>query len=960
MTSIESDLSAMLDRQAQRAWHNILERLDARSIAELSTLIAAPKLQRQLARALACSPFIARTLRNRPTLLLELLCSGILQRPLGEEELREQLQLQLAVPEADLTSVLRCYRQLHMVRIIWRDFCRLADTLETMRDTSLLADVTIYQAQEVSRLALEDRYGRPMGAASGKHQQLIVLAMGKLGARELNVSSDVDLIFAFDESGYTDSENASISNQEFFTKLGQALINALDQVTVDGFVFRVDMRLRPYGESGALVSNFAALEQYYQDQGRDWERYAMIKARPITGIDEHATVLMETLRPFVYRRYIDFGVIESLRDMKQMINGEVRRRNLQDDVKLGHGGIREVEFIAQCFQLIRGGRERSLQRRELLPILAECAKLGCLPEQVVDELSAAYLFLRDSEHAIQGYGDLQTQALPVDELARTAMATVMGCANWQEYLLQLERYRANVDRHFQALIAAPTEQSSVASTGSGEPITIALLEQLGFGQPAAALQLLDELQQTPRVVTLQAEGKSRLHRFLPQLLEACADTHDADLALQRVMPLVVSVLRRSAYFVMLMENPVALNELAALCGASPWMARQLSQHPVLLDELLDRESLYTAPDKNLLRDELRQQTARLTAGDLEAQMEVLRYFKASHVLRVAASELVGRLPLMQVSDKLTWIADVILEHVVTVAWLDLCAKYGEPARTSEGPGFAIYGYGKLGGIELGYGSDLDLVFVCETVKGGQTDGQRSIDNSVFYTRLGQRIIHILDTRMALGQLYEVDMRLRPSGDSGMLVIGTTGFRDYQKDSAWTWEHQALVRARFVAGDQAVASQIDDIRTEILSMPRDQAKLAQEVGSMRAKMRDHLLPQRHEENREFHLKQDSGGIVDIEFMVQYAVLAWSHKVPELTRWSDNVRILEVLGREGLFEQHECDALAQAYLAYRAAAHQLALQQQADSVPVERFAESKIAVETKWRQLFGDQQINKAEE
>ncbi|MCL4105977.1 UNVERIFIED_CONTAM: hypothetical protein GTU68_058283 [Idotea baltica] len=536
----------------------------------------------------------------------------------------------------------------------------------------------------------------------------------------------------------------------------------------------------------------------------------------------------------------------------------------------------------------------------------------------------------------------------------------MGCENWPEYLLQLEGHRVKVDRHFQALIAAPTEQSSDDGADPNEPLTQASLKKLGFRQPADAVVLLDELLESPRVVTLQAEGKLRLQRFLPQLLEACADTSDADLALQRVMPLVTAVLRRSAYFVMLMENPVALQELAALCGASPWMAKQLSQHPVLLDELLDRESLYTAPDKSLLRDELRQQTARLIAGDLEAQMDVLRYFKASHVLRVAASELVGRLPLMQVSDKLTWIADVILEHVVTVAWLDLCAKYGEPARTSEGSGFAIYGYGKLGGIELGYSSDLDLVFVCETVKGGQTNGQRSIDNAVFYTRLGQRIIHILETRMTLGQLYEVDMRLRPSGESGMLVIGTVGFKDYQQDSAWTWEHQALVRARFVAGDKAVADQIELIRTEILSKSRDPIELAKEVGSMRAKMREHLLPQRRKENGEFHLKQDSGGIVDIEFMVQYAVLAWSHKFPELTRWSDNVRILEVLGREGLFDQRECDALAQAYLAYRAAAHQLALQQQPDIVPVERFAESKIAVENKWRQLFGNEQTTETKE
>jgi glutamate-ammonia-ligase adenylyltransferase len=376
----------------------------------------------------------------------------------------------------------------------------------------------------------------------------------------------------------------------------------------------------------------------------------------------------------------------------------------------------------------------------------------------------------------------------------------------------------------------------------------------------------------------------------------------------------------------------------------------MARHPVLLDELLDRASLYTAPDKSLLQDELRQQVARLAPDDLEAQMDALRYFKASHVLRVAASELAGRLPLMQVSDKLTWIAEVILEQVLAVAWADLTKKYGEPQRDSNGSGFAVFAYGKLGGLELGYGSDLDLVFVCDAARQGMTNGARSIDNAVFYTRLGQRMIHIMETRMALGQLYEVDMRLRPSGESGMLVSTAQGFRSYQQESAWTWEHQALARARFVAGDPAVAKQVETVRRDILCQSRDEASLAQDVQKMRDRMREHLLSDGIAKDGEFHLKQGSGGIVDIEFMVQYAVLAWSHRVPQLARWSDNVRILETLGREGLFEQQECDALTGAYLAFRSAAHQLSLQQQPGIVPADRFSDFRAAVSAKWQQLF----------
>ncbi len=944
-------LPESLASEAQRAWQRILERADETTTQDLIELAAHGEHAGEIARVLACSPFVVEQSLRRPALLLDLLAGGDLARSFVENECLTSLQAALAA-EPDLDTTLRRFRQRQMLRIVWRDFTRRADTGETTRDTSLLAEACLQVAQNTLHAELVQRHGQPIGRHSGEPQELIVIAMGKLGARELNLSSDIDLIFAYPESGQTDGDKC-ITNEEFFIKLGQRLIASLDRVNAEGFVFRVDMRLRPYGDSGALVHNFTALEEYYQDQGRDWERYAMIKARPVTGQPRYARELIEDLRPFVYRRYVDFGVIESLRGMKQMINAEVRRRGLDNNVKLGHGGIREVEFIAQCFQLIRGGRDFGLQQRELLPVLEECVNLACLPQAAAAELREAYLFLRDSEHAIQGYMDRQTQELPVDPLPQAAMAQVMGRADWEAYLGELAAQRQRVSAHFDALIAAPEEESESDAPDLllwGEQLDAPILEELGFQDPDTALAQLQELQQSRRITVLQAAGRERLEAFMPQLIRACAEVEDPDLALARLLPLVSAVARRSAYLALLLENPQALDELVALCHASPWIAEQMTARPVLLDELLDRASLYTAPDKEALLSELREFTARIPMDDLEAQMDALRYFQAAHVLRVAASEITGRLPLKQVSDKLTYIAEVLLEQCIAVAWADLTAKYGEPAKDSPGTGFTVLGYGKLGGIELGYGSDLDLVFVFDAKRQGVTSGPRSIDNTVFYTRLGQLVIHILETRMSLGQLYEVDLRLRPSGESGMLVPSLSGFDNYQRDSAWTWEHQALVRARHVAGDVTVAEAAEAVRRETLCRERDEASLAAEVVKMRRKMRDHLLPREDRQNGEFHLKQGGGGIVDIEFMVQYAVLAWSHRVPALARWSDNVRILETLGQEGLFEQSECELLTEAYLAYRSAAHQLSLQQNPGVVPAGRFDDYRGAVEAKWQQLF----------
>ena len=950
----QGTLPDSLYQEALAVWQAIQEQATGEAQAGLSQLLGNNEHAQQFALAVSCSTFISQIVKVNPDCLVELYQSGDLHRSYDEDTMTQRLVSELASCEdiEQLMAILRQFRRREMLRIIWRDFNRLGSLNETIDEVSLLAETCIDQSVQFLQVELEKEYGQPQ--ADGVAQQLIVIAMGKLGACELNVSSDIDLIFAYPDAGQTVGGKRSLSNQEFFIKLGQQLIQVIDKQTADGFVFRVDMRLRPYGQSGALVLNFNAMEEYYQDQGRDWERYALIKARVVSGDFEQGEYLMGLLKPFVFRRYVDYGAIESLRSMKSMINTEVRRRGLHSDVKLGHGGIREIEFIVQCFQLIRGGRCTPLQKRELLAVLEHCVEFDCLPREAADELREAYVFLRNTEHGIQGFADKQTQALPTDGYPQQALAMVMGFNDWEAFMLILNQHRDRVQQHFKAVVAAPEDSEEETEGGQElwpQHLDAESLIESGFSDGEQVSQLLLELRDSRRVQHMQAIGRERLDVFMPQLLEACIASADPDTLLQRLLPLINSILRRTAYLMLLLENPQAAGQLYKLCAASPWISEQMARYPVLLDELLDSHSLYKTPDRDHLRNELQQQVARILLDDLEAHMEALRYFKSSQVLKVAACEISGHLPLMQVSDNLTFIAEVILEHVLALAWSDMVSKHGRPSHIEDtDPHFAVVGYGKMGGIELGYGSDLDLVFIYDMPPNTVTDGERSLDGTVFYTRLGQRMIHILTANMAMGPLYEVDMRLRPSGASGLLVSSVTAYRDYQQKQAWTWEHQALVRARVVVGEQSVVEQIQQIRCEVLCQSRDEAVLREEVVSMREKMRDHLLSAESEANGQFSLKHGRGGIVDIEFMVQYAVLAWSHRFPELAAWSDNVRILEALEHTGVIEADIRLALTDAYIGFRSAAHELALQSQSDAVCAERFERDIELVQQQWQTLL----------
>lgn len=990
----------LLQNFAEKTWNDYIQVETRENLPSLSSVLASSSINgkpinpdiffEQLTKAFTGSEFIAQNAALYPRMFQSLISSG---RLFSNQESSAWIanflsQGKLLATEVELDKYLRHSRQEQQFKTIWQDLNRLASMQEVTADLSAFADAAISLAADWHYRDLQKRYGTPIGKNSGLAQPFMVLGMGKLGAQELNISSDIDLIFTFPESGETDHAVNSIGNQEFFIKLGQKVIKSLDAMTADGFVFRVDMRLRPHGQSGSLAMSFVGMEDYYETQGRDWERYAMIKARlvawansnekPALDVEAARADLRKILRPFTYRQYIDFSVIDALRDMKSLIARQVQRKGMSTDVKLGEGGIREVEFIVQVFQLIRGGRDNRLQERQVCKMLPFLEKEKYLPEGVGKILLEAYVFLRNTEHAIQSWQDRQTQSLPADIPNQIRLAWVLGFQSWDDFFAQLQAYRQQVHKEFRAVIAAQDDEQPVnqpalhfwLSLWDGSLQGEEAQQQLIDRQIESANDLLKHLQhlrESKPVMSMQATSRTRLDTFIPLLLislyEHLQKGEVANMAetLGRIIPLIESVARRTAYLVLLVENPIALKQLVRLCAASLLIADQLTHYPALLDELLTPESLYAPPNKELLRDELRRDVLRLAWDDLEGHMEALRYFRSAHALRVSASEVAGVLPLMKVSDYLTYIAETILEHVLELAWQYMVSRHGYPKREDgslvEKPEFVIVGYGKLGGIELAHGSDLDLVFIHNAFANGYSSGEKELDNLSFYTRLGQRIIHILNTQTLSGKLYEVDMRLRPSGNSGLLVSSLAAFEKYQQQEAWTWEHQALVRARVVAGDENLGASFETVRQVVLQRLRDLPQLRKEVVDMRQKMRDQLgstSQSRQKGIALFNVKQDAGGIVDIEFMVQYAALAWAHQQPEIIRYTDNIRILESLETAGLLDADTVAQLIAAYKAYRSTGHRLALQRQ-DAVLEgdDQFATERQQVNAIWQRLMAVQ-------
>lgn len=867
--------------------------------------------------------------------------------------------------ESGVMKGLRQLRKLLMMRWIWQDALGNISLEQLTDELSDFADGCVIFAKTYTYQALVKQYGKPYFINDkGKRvlDELAVIAMGKLGAHELNLSSDIDLILVHQGRGDTDGDKAfgtrSIDNKRFMTRWGQGIIKLLDSCTADGFVFRVDMRLRPWGEGSDLAIHLAALQKYFCNHGRAWERFAWLKARVVGQVEpKFCEELQALIKPFVFRYYVDYSAFSALREMKSLIQNQVLQREDLDNIKLGAGGIRDIEFIVQAFQLIYGGRHPQLQVKACLEAMAALNELDYLDTATFKQLAAAYRFLRRLEHAIQAINDQQSQRLPQDDKWQHNLAITLGFENWQALLNRLDEHRHNVSVPFNKMVTErklPDDEMVSLNDKKEQP------EKLNDILTQDNRERLEQFLQSKMVKSLSSEAKSRLDAAYPVIVHALLSQPEPSLvntALPRLINLLEAICRRSIYLVMIAENPNATKALIPMLSASPWIANELARYPVLLDTFLQQRYRHL-PDKIELRNILRQQLLRVEPNDEEELLSVLRLFKKNQVLAVAASDVLAERPIMKVSDSLTYIAEVVLEATLERAFSELVKRYGYPIGQDGDPvteadcGFAIIGYGKLGGLEMSYSSDLDLVFLHKIKEQGLTTGETSVSGMKFAARLAQKLMTYLNTQTRDGRAYEVDMRLRPSGNAGMMVVSCHAFETYQLEKAWSWEHQALVRARAICGDRRVTARFCDIRRRVLALPRTLDDVRSNVTHMRLKMQTHLgTPITAQVAGKFQLKQDAGGIVDIEFLAQFAVLAYSHEHLSLTKWSDNVRIFEEVALLNIWSKQVCQDLTDAYLRLRAAIHQLALSEQSLLVDEANWAETRALVQDQWQHLMG---------
>ncbi|MEP7313671.1 MAG: bifunctional [glutamate--ammonia ligase]-adenylyl-L-tyrosine phosphorylase/[glutamate--ammonia-ligase] adenylyltransferase [Pseudomonadota bacterium] len=891
---------------------------------------ASPTLRTAASRVLLGSDFVARSITRHDDLLPGLIADGSLDvaRDLATyEALVAQVSVNAGGDEAAFMAALRRLRQREFVRITWRDLSGDADVDTTLAELSWFAEAVLGEATRFAGELLAKRHGMPSAAGA----ELVVLGMGKLGGGELNFSSDIDLVFLYSASGETQGAEP-LDCSEYYARQGRTLIRLLDAPTDEGFVFRVDMRLRPFGDSGPLACSFASFEDYLQAHGRDWERYAYVKARALTGRQQFATVRESVLRPFVYRRYLDFGVFESLREMKGLIAREVERREMAEHIKLGPGGIREIEFIVQAFQLIRGGQDRSLREPSLLSVLPRLRGAKLLPAAAVQELAAAYRFLRRLENRLQMLDDQQTHSLPVDPLVAERIAIMMDAPDFATLRQQLDAHRRLVTQHFDAVVLAPADARSSASarldlaplwepTLDSERLQSRLAEA-GVAEPAEVMRLLDSLRSSASVRRLDEVGRLRLKALLESLVHELPAVEPLPV-LRRLITIIEAIGQRSAYFALLLENAAARRRLVEVCAHGNFLATRIAAHPMLLDELIDDRVLEELPERAALSENLAALAGEVADEDPDRQVEALCRFQRAAIFRVALADLSGRLPVMHVSDRLTEIAELIVAQAMQFAWTQTTAKLGvprcEPMRRAVQ--VAAIGYGKLGGRELGYSSDLDLVFIHDSAGDNQeTDAATPVDNQVFFLRYTQRLLHLLTVHSAMGRLYEVDVRLRPSGKGGMLVTSIAAFRDYQFKEAWTWEHQALLHARAVAGPPALISRLEELRMDVLQNAVHRDDLQEKVRDMRERMRRELSAA---PAGQVDLKQVRGGIADIEFLAQYWALKWAREYPPVALFSDTIRQLESVASAALVPQATVDQLVGAYQTYRQHGHRRAL-------------------------------------
>ncbi|MGI9258692.1 MAG: bifunctional [glutamate--ammonia ligase]-adenylyl-L-tyrosine phosphorylase/[glutamate--ammonia-ligase] adenylyltransferase [Gammaproteobacteria bacterium] len=909
-------------------------------------------------RVAVCSDFVLTVLERQPDALMERLAD------------REALSVATATAHFDLANCdeatamnrLRRVRQVEMARIAWRDLSGWADLETSLQELSVLADAAVLAAIDFAVSMLEPRFGRPVDD-NGVALPLLVLGMGKLGGYELNYSSDIDLVFLHPD-GVEFRGIDGIDPEGYYRRVAQLVVKLLDQVTQDGFVFRVDTRLRPFGKSGPLTVGISALETYLVRHGRDWERYAYLKARLLNGSGYEEEVFDQILTPFVFRRYVDFGVFAALRQMKALIAQEVARKDMSENIKLGPGGIREIEFIVQASQLVRGGRDPALRERSLLSVLPRVVENRQLTESAAADLASGYRFLRMLENRLQAQDDQQTHHLPTDPVTRERLAFSMNEPSWEALSDRITEHRDAIEREFAAVALDGNEdaRSTVTATESTPSWSAAweasdfdaFLDRHDLDDAGEIATVLRELRDGPLYRRMDELSRQRLSAAAGRIVLVLQGQSRAARTLRRVLPVLHAVGRRSAYLALLNENPAALERLLTLASQSQFLIRLIAAYPLLLDELLDARIFDTPPSREELEEALSRNLEHVDRADVESSLEAIRQFQRTAVFRIAVADRFGRLPLMKVSDRLTDTAELILQLALDMAWRELVAKHGRPMcgvrPDLAEAGFAIIAYGKLGGLELGYGSDLDIVFVHGSCGPHQeTDGESSIDNARFFARLAQRLIHFLGIQTSSGRLYEIDTRLRPSGESGFMVTSMEAFKRYQRKEAWVWEHQALLRSRSVAGAEAVRRDFEADRREVLTEFVKRDGLLEEVRRMRERMRKELSKSR---DGQFDLKQDRGGLADIEFLVDYWVLSSSADHPELVEYPDNVRQLEALERVGLVQAERCQRLISIYLALRERSHLLALNDDDRVVAASEFEDESRFVTSVWDEVFGE--------
>jgi glutamate-ammonia-ligase adenylyltransferase len=853
----------------------------------------------------------------------------------------------------DLGSALRTTRQLVLERLLQLDCNENAPLASITLAMTDLAEFALGLAcSEVERVQ-NLKHGTPC-TPSGTPAKLWVLGMGKLGAWELNVSSDIDLIYIYDHDGDTagDAQGCGrISNHEYFAKAVRAIYALIGDTTEHGFVFRVDLALRPNGNSGPPAVSLGALEEYFHVQGREWERFAWLKSRVIARLgsqdEESDQSLRKVVLPFVFRRYLDYNVFDSLRVLHRQIREHASRRSTgrperANDVKLSRGGIREIEFIVQLLQVVRGGQFPELRDRATLSALPRLAKAGLMPQTTAQALGEAYVFLRQVEHRVQYLDDQQTHVLPTQDEDLGWIASTLGYASASAFLHQLDAHRELVAQEFDALLGGAAEHDCKGCNGNKSSAAVPDFDELLSQLPDDFRSRVATWRDHPRVLALREESRSRLLKLIARTAQWVRTDKVTELAAVRIVDWIEPLLRRESYLAMLLERPNVHERLLRLLGAARWPARYLQLHPGVIDELASVEILnerFSASEFERELDHRRHSLAGTGEDDDEALLNLLRRAHHAEVFRTLARDLEGRLSVEQVADDLSALADAVLRITTRWCWDRL------KNRHRETPQFAIIAYGKLGGKELGYGSDLDIVFLYSD------DDERA---SEVYSALVRKLINWLTVKTGEGDVYEIDTALRPNGNSGLLVTSFDAYANYQQqrgsNTAWTWEHQAMTRARFVLGDEALRQRFDAIRQAVITAPRDTPKLKDEIITMCNRVRAaHPVKGLHPEEI-FDVKHSHGGMIDAEFIVQYLVLSESAQHPELIGNVGNIALLERAEKAGLLPGGVGHASADAYRELRRLQHHARLNEEAPQVASSSIAPQRAAILALWEAIF----------